>query len=91
MLSWNNNRYVQPSFVISMVDLKNYVMEMNQIIEHAFWRQNICVGHVNKFKINVNVNQPKIFVIMIKAVSLFYADNFYHKKHVYQQKDVNGV
>ena len=39
----------------------------------------------------MNVNRPRIFVIMIKAVNLYYADNFYHKKHVYRQKDVNGV
>ena len=28
---------------------------------------------------------------MIKGVNQFYVDNFYHKKHVYQQKDVNGA
>ena len=39
----------------------------------------------------MNVNQHKIFVTMIKGVNQFYADNFYHKKHVYQQKDVNGA
>ena len=90
-LSWNHNKYAPPNFVISMEDHKNYVMEMNLIIELAYWHQNICVGHVSRSKINANVNQLWIFVIMIKAASLFYVDHFYLKKHVYRQKDVNGV